>query len=41
MPPKKMNSWMEHLMKCRKENPGLSLKECMKKAKETYKKLSK
>ena len=38
MPPKKMNSWMEHLMKCRKANPGLSLKDCMKKAKESYKK---
>lgn len=38
MPPKKMNAWMEHLKKVRQSNPGLSLKECMKKAKETYKK---
>jgi len=36
--PNKMNSWMEHLKKVRESNPGLSLKECMKKAKETYKK---
>ena len=35
---KKLNKWMEHLKKVRQANPGLSLKECMKKAKETYKK---
>jgi len=38
MPPKKMNAWMQHLMKIREANPGLSLKECMKKAKASYQK---
>jgi len=33
-----MNEWMKHLQKVRKENPKLSLKEAMKKAKGTYKK---
>lgn len=38
---KKLNPWMSHLAKVRKANPSLSLKECMVKAKETYKKKTK
>lgn len=38
---KKSNPWMMHLSKVRKANPNLSLKECMTKAKETYKKKTK
>ena len=38
---KKSNPWMTHLSKVRKANPKLSLKECMTKAKETYKKKTK
>lgn len=33
-----MNAWMTHLLAYRKAHPKLSLKECMKKAKLTYKK---
>ena len=36
-PVKKRSAWIEHLMKVRADT-GLSLKEAMKKAKETYKK---
>jgi hypothetical protein len=35
---KKSNPWMVHLKKVRASNKGMSLKEAMKKAKETYKK---
>ena len=35
---KKLNTWMLHLNKIRKENPKLSLKEAMIKAKKSYKK---
>lgn len=34
------NAWMEHLTNVRKNMPGLSLKEAMKKAKKTYKKIT-
>jgi hypothetical protein len=33
-----MNAWMKHLMAYRKAHPNMSLKECMMKAKLTYKK---
>ena len=32
------NAWMQHLQKVRKENPTLSLKQAMQKAKSSYKK---
>lgn len=32
------NAWQKHLMSYKKEHPKLSLVECMKKAKTTYKK---
>jgi len=38
--PKALQAWHEHLAAYRKANPGKSLKECMKGAKETYKKSS-
>ena len=34
--PAQLKMWQEHLAKVRKENPHLSLKEAMKKAKKTY-----
>ena len=33
-----MNQWLQHLLAYRKKHPKLSLKECMQKAKLTYKK---
>ena len=33
------NAWMTHLQSVRKSSPGMSLKDAMKKAKKTYKKL--
>ena len=33
-----VNAWMAHLSSVRKNNPGISLKDAMKKAKHTYKK---
>ena len=33
-----MNSWMMHLKKFHKDHPELSYKECMSRAKKTYKK---
>ncbi len=33
-----MTKWMEHVMKTRKENPSLSFKQVLVKAKSTYKK---
>jgi len=33
-----LNAWREHLKNVREQNPGLSLKEAMVKAKESYKK---
>jgi len=33
-----MNAWMKHLMAYHKAHPNMSLKECMHKAKLTYKK---
>jgi len=36
--PKRLQPWMTHLNKVRKANPSLSLKDAMKKAKQTYKK---
>ena len=36
--PPALQKWMTHLNKVRKENPKLSMKEAMKKAKSTYKK---
>ncbi len=33
-----MNAWMAHLKKVREENPGKSMKDCMKLAGKTYKK---
>jgi len=35
---KKKSAWMVHLMKIKKEHPTLSLGECMKLAKKSYKK---
>lgn len=32
------NTWLEHLNKVRKDNPGMSLKDAMKKASATWKK---
>lgn len=34
---KKTNPWMEHVKKVRKENKSLSFKDCLKKAKKSYK----
>lgn len=36
--PKKLQKWTKHLSKVRKANPGISLKNAMKKAKKTYRK---
>ena len=36
-----LKAWREHLANVRKENPEKSLKDCMVKAKETYKKKEK
>lgn len=36
--PPHLKKWMDHLSKVRKEHPGKSLKECMKIAKQSYKK---
>jgi hypothetical protein len=33
-----MNSWLEHVKKYRQKHPNLSYKECLQKAKTTYKK---
>ena len=33
---KKPNKWLVHLDKFRKANPGLSFKDCLERAKETY-----
>jgi hypothetical protein len=30
------NVWIEHLMKVKKANPSMTMKEAIKKAKETY-----
>lgn len=35
---KTTNPWMEHVKKVRKENKKLSFKDCLKKAKKSYKK---
>jgi hypothetical protein len=35
---KKVNPWTEHVKKYRSENPGMSFKEALKGASETYKK---
>ena len=35
---KKSNPWIEHVQKVKKENPTLSLRDAIIKAKETYKK---
>ena len=35
---KKVNPWLTHLAKVRKDNPNMKPKELMKKAKESYKK---
>lgn len=32
------NKWIEHVKKVKKDNPNLTLKEVLKKAKTTYKK---
>ena len=32
------NPWFDHLKQFRKEHPELSMKQCMKSAKQTYKK---
>jgi hypothetical protein len=36
--PKHLQKWQSHLSKVRKENPSLSMKDAMKKAKLSYKK---
>jgi hypothetical protein len=36
--PKHLQKWQTHLAKVKKENPSLSLKEAMAKAKSSYKK---
>ena len=36
--PQKLKPWFDHLMAYRKAHPKMSLKECMMKAKLTYKK---
>lgn len=36
---KKPNPWREHVKKYRLDHPGVSFKECLQKAKETYKKV--
>jgi hypothetical protein len=36
--PKRTNAWLEHVKKVREKNPGMTLKEVMLKAKESYKK---
>lgn len=35
---KKVNPWIEHLMKFKKDHPTLSFKECIQQAKLSYKK---
>ena len=35
---KKLNAWMAHVANVRKQHPGLSLMELLKKAKDSYKK---
>ncbi len=35
---KKVNPWLEHVKKTKKQNPGKSLKEVIMMAKKTYKK---
>ena len=35
----KPNPWREHVKKYRLDHPGVSFKECLQKAKETYKKV--
>lgn len=39
-PPKALQAWHAHLQAYRKAHPEKSMKECMKGAKETYKKSS-
>jgi hypothetical protein len=36
--PKKTNSWIDHIKQVRSDNPGLSYKDAMQKAKTSYKK---
>lgn len=36
--PEVVNKWLSHLKKVRSENPGMRLGDCMKKAKDSYKK---
>lgn len=36
---KKPNPWREHVKKYRLDHPGVSFKECLQRAKETYKKV--
>jgi hypothetical protein len=38
---KKANAWMAHVQSVRKQNPGLSLMDLLKKAKESYRSASK
>jgi len=38
MEKKKQTAWMKHLMEVKKDNPKLSLKDAMQKAKGSYKK---
>lgn len=38
MPKKRKNPWLEHVKQVKKDNPGLSYKEVLKKAKESWKK---